>query len=131
MVVSGVFGSNQMLLSQWTDLSKDLKAYMKTLNTTLTANKFLSGNSLTYADIFVAISLIEPLQTVLDGGFRKAMKNVTDWLDGIYALPEFKTVYGAVQMCSKPMKPVCLPEPKVEKKEETPKPAPAKKAEKA
>ena len=31
------------------------------------------------ADLIVSVALIEPLQTVLDGGIRKAMKSASDW----------------------------------------------------
>jgi len=119
--------------AQWNDHSKDLKAHFKTLNTTLSTSKYLVGNELTLADIIVACTLIEPLQTVLDGGFRKAMKSVTDWLQAIFDSAAFSKTFGKVQMCAKPMKPVCLPDPKVEqpkKAEAAPKPAPKKEEEK-
>jgi len=39
----------------------------------------LVAGKLTLADLIVSLALIEPLQTVLDGGIRKAMKSVSDW----------------------------------------------------
>jgi hypothetical protein len=52
---------------------------------------------------------------VLDGGFRKAMKNVNDWLtniySNIYSIPQFVAVMGKVQMCAKALKPVCVADP--------------------
>ena len=41
------------------------------------------------ADVVIATALVVPLQTVLDGGFRKAMKNFNDWITKIYEMPEF------------------------------------------
>lgn len=41
------------------------------------------------ADVMIATALVVPLQTVLDAGIRKAMKNASDWLGRVYALPQF------------------------------------------
>ena len=54
------------------------------------------------------------------------MKNVDAWAATIFALPCMQKVYGNVQMCAKPMKPVVT----VEKKAEVKKAAPAPKKEK-
>jgi hypothetical protein len=63
-------------------------------------------------------------QTVLDGGFRKAMKDVTAWAEKVYALPQAQKFIGNGKMCSKALKPVTIPDPKKEekKKEAAPKP---------
>lgn len=100
---------------------------MKIINTELDGKKFLVGGEATLADVVVALALMESLQTVLDGGFRKAMKNVEAWASSILELPSILKVFGKVQMCSKPLKPFCKIEAKPEKKAA---PAPAKKAEK-
>lgn len=44
------------------------------------------------------------------------MGNVSAWAQRIYALPEFVKVMGNVQMCAKPLKPVCLADPAQEEK---------------
>lgn len=90
---------------------------------------------MTLADVFVAIALIHPLQTVLDGGFRKAMKDVSTWAEKIFGTSEFKNVMGSIKMCERPLKPVCIASPvdkKVEKKAAAPaaKPKEEKKQEK-
>ena len=48
----------------------------------LEGKKFLVGDSLSLADVVVASALMEPSQTVLDGGFRKGklMKNLEPWI---------------------------------------------------
>jgi elongation factor 1-gamma len=66
--------------------------------------------------------LIPVYQTVLDGGFRKAMPNVTAWIEGLVKLPEFTSRIGNVKFTQKAIKPVLA-----EKKEEV-KAAPAKAA---
>lgn len=44
------------------------------------------------------------------------MKNVQAWAEACFALPSIQKVYGNVQMCAKPLKPVCIQEKKPEKK---------------
>ena len=64
------------------------------------------------------------LQTVLDGGFRKAMKNIDSWAKSVYELPAFVSVHGHVKLCDKALKPFKLvEEKKEEKKKEAPKEA--------
>jgi hypothetical protein len=46
----------------------------------------------------------------------KAMKELNDWAEKLYSHNDFKKVLGAITLCSKPFKPVSLPDPK--KKEE-------------
>ena len=66
------------------------------MNTALEGKEWLAGNSVSVADVIVASAMLVPFQTVLDGGFRKAMKNVTSWAERVYGLPEFKSVFGNV-----------------------------------
>jgi hypothetical protein len=44
------------------------------------------------------------------------MKELSDWAEKLYSHNDFKKVLGAITLCSKPFKPVSLPDPK--KKEE-------------
>ena len=91
---------------------------MKVLNSALEGNQFLVGNSVSCADFVVACALKLPFQTVLDAGFRKSpvSKNVAAWAERMYAMPSMRTVFGNIQMCAKPLKPVCKAEPKPAKK---------------
>jgi elongation factor 1-gamma len=50
------------------------------------------------------------------------MKDATEWASRVYALPQFTQVMGNVRMCSKPLKPICVADPKKEEKKEAPKP---------
>ena len=72
---------------------------------------------MTVADLLVATCLIHPLQTVLDGGFRKAMGKLTAWVEKIFAAPESVKVLGKIQLCAKPMKPSCVADVVVKKEE--------------
>lgn len=65
----------------------------------------------------MATSLQAAFQTVLDGGFRKAMKNVEAWALANYARPEYVAVNGNVHMAGKALKPSGLIEPVKVKKE--------------
>lgn len=70
---------------------------VKQVNVALTnGNGYLVGGQQTIADVIVATSLLVPLQTVLDAGFRKAMGSVTTWAEKIFGLPETIKVFGKV-----------------------------------
>jgi elongation factor 1-gamma len=78
----------------------------------------------TVADIALALMLIPIYQTTLDGGFRKAMPNVTNWIESLIKLPQFSARIGNVKFAQKAIKPLLA-----EKKEEVKavaKPAPKK-----
>ena len=72
------------------------------------------------ADVFLANMLLYSFQTILDGGFRKAMKNVTAWAESVYALESYVKILGKVQLCAKALKPNLKEEKKEEKKKAAP-----------
>mmetsp|Transcript_10604 Transcript_10604/g.17815 ORF Transcript_10604/g.17815 Transcript_10604/m.17815 type:complete len:251 (-) Transcript_10604:78-830(-) len=74
----------------------------------------------------VAVTIIEPLQTVLETGYRKGVKALVDWAEALYSKQEFVNALGKITMCAKPMKPVCLPDPVKEVKKEAKKEQPKK-----
>ena len=82
-----------------------MKNDIKTINTALEGKKYLVGDELTIADVIVASNLMYSLQTILDGGFRKAMKNIDSWAKSVYELPAFVSVHGHVKLCDKALKP--------------------------
>jgi len=128
VIRAGIFQNESILQSVFNENLKNLKAQIKVLNTELEGKKFLVGDEATLADVAVAVALIESFQTVLDGGFRKAMKNVEAWATATLELPSIVKVFGKVQMAAKPLKPFCKADPKPEKKKAAP--APAKKEKK-
>jgi elongation factor 1-gamma len=116
VVSTGIFGWGDVMQNDWNDAAKNLKAYMKVINTSLEGKKFLVGAEATIADVIVAAALMLNFQTTLDAGFRKAMKNVDAWAQACFALPSYQKIFGNVQMCAKPLKPVCTVEKKEVKK---------------
>jgi elongation factor 1-gamma len=115
IVSTGIFGWGDVQQDTWNNAAKDLKAHMKVMNTALEGKKFLVGNEMTIADVVLAATLLLNFQTTLDAGFRKAMKNVDAWAQSMYANASMKKVFGAVQMCAKPLKPLVVVPKKVEK----------------
>jgi len=128
-IESGIFGNAQIFQAHWNDASKEVKASIKMINTALNGKKWLVGENVSVADIMVASTLLTSFQTVLDGGFRKAMKDVTAWAERVFTLPEFVASFGTIRMCNKALKPVCEADPKKEApKKESAKPAAKKEA---
>lgn len=130
-IAYGIFGwpGSEVTLTQFNEASKNLKANFKTLNTALEGKKWLVGNEMTIADVSLALWLSYPLQTILDGGFRKAMKNASDWAEAVYNHPSVIKILGKIMMCAKPLKPVLKEEKKEEKKKEPVAAAPKKEKE--
>ena len=130
VVSTGIFGWGDVMQNDWNEAAKNLKAHLKVMNTALEGKKWLAGAEASVADVIVAAALMLNFQTTLDAGFRKAMKNVDAWASACYALPSFKKIFGNVQMCAKPLKPVCVAEKKEVKKAAPVAAAPKKKEEK-
>jgi len=116
-VCQAIFGWAEVRKADYDEASKNIKAHVKTINSHLEGKKWLVGNEMTIADVVVSQYLAWVFQTVLDGGFRKAMKNVTAWAETCYAHPSCVKVVGSIRMCAKPLKPVLAVEEKPVKKE--------------
>jgi len=56
-VMTGIFGTGDILKSEWEEASKDLKSYIKVLNTALEGQKWLAGAEMSFADLYVAGAL--------------------------------------------------------------------------
>jgi len=122
-VVRAIFGYGEPADPEvFNNSVKEIKEIVKTINVHLQGKKYLVAERVTVADVAIAVQLIPLFQTTLDGGFRKAMPNVTAWLEGLVKLPEFVSRIGNVKFTQKALKPVLA-----EKKEEV-KAAPAKPA---
>lgn len=93
-VLKGIFGE-EVYQGSWNDASKDLKTFVKTVNSAV-AGGYLVGGQLSLADVIVATALMVPFQTVLDNGFRKAMKSVTEWAEKIFAMQDVVNTVGRV-----------------------------------
>jgi elongation factor 1-gamma len=122
-IIRAVFGLGEPVEADtYNNAVKEIKDIVKTLNIHLQGKTHLVANRITVADLAVVLQLIPIYQTVLDGGFRKAMPNVTNWLDSIVKLPEVVARIGAVKFTQKALKPI-LAEKKEEVKAAPPKPA--------
>jgi elongation factor 1-gamma len=65
--------------AQYAEATKVIKEQVKIINSALQGKEYLVGERITIADITVFTSLIIAFAFVLDGGFRKAMPNVSAW----------------------------------------------------
>jgi glutathione S-transferase len=70
-----------------------------------TKSSYLVSNRLTVADIVIATELLPVYQSALDGGFRKAMGAVSQWVENFSKLPEVSSVLGNVKFVAKTWKP--------------------------
>ena len=124
-VLKGIFGWGDVTQGDWNDAAKAVKADFKIINTSLEGKQWLAGDSISVADVVVASIYSLSLRTILDGGFRKAMKNASDWAERVFDHPSVIKVMGKQLLCAKALKPICKEEKKEEKKKAAP--APVKK----
>lgn len=104
--ISGaVCGTLKLDNAKFNDLVKNLKDSVKILNAHLNESQFLVGKSLTLADVVVGSILTPAFQLVLDGGFRKGMKNAGEWFNRFVAIPEVVKAAGNIKACDKALKP--------------------------
>lgn len=122
--VGAVLGQVEVTQAEYTESMNAVKANAKILNGALKNKQWLAADFVTLADIVVASHFITAQQTILDGGFRKAMPDYSNWFERVVALPEFVAVCGHVKSCSKAIKPQIKQE---EKKKEEKKQQPAAK----
>ena len=103
-----------------------VKRALGALNTVLETKTYLVGESVTYADICVAISLVNLYTFVLDKPTRDQFKNVTRYYTTLINKELFKKYLGERPLCETPLK---YTPPKKEKKpaaSNAPPPAPKK-----
>jgi glutathione S-transferase len=114
--VTAVHGWGEVTQDAYTTSANAIKANAKTLNTHLTGKQWMVGSNVTLADLVIASHFIMAQQTILDGGFRKAMGNFAAWFERVTALPEFIKVVGHIKVAQKSIK----PQIKVEEKKVAP-----------
>jgi len=73
-IIAGWQPSNKDL---YTEAKKGLKEAVKVLEATLKGRKYLTGDSLTIADISIASTLSIPFRLLFDEKTRQAIPNVT------------------------------------------------------
>ena len=116
-VAMAIFGWGPVSKADYDDGFKNLKAHVKTMNSHLEGKQWLVGNEITLADVVLSQSLYLGFSTVLDAGFRKAMKNIAAWAQRCYDHPSCVKTLGHIKMCAKALKPVLVEEAKPVKKE--------------
>lgn len=84
---------------------KNLKASITILNNALNGKDFLVAGRITVADIVLSVMLTHVFSTSLDAGYRKAMGNVTRWMEKMISLPEVVSTIGKVKFCAKTFPP--------------------------
>jgi len=110
---------------------KSLKTHATLMNNYLNGKEWIVGNQLTVADIILGTHMSHAYQTVLDGGYRKAMGNLTKWVEKIINMPEFIEFMGKVKFCSKAITPTVIVPAKKEEVKAAPKKVEEKKTEEA
>jgi elongation factor 1-beta len=90
--------------AKYADAVKNIKDVAKMVNNALVGKTFLVGNRFSLADVAMFVAFIVPFSFVLDGGFRKAMPNVSDWFARCAAQSAVINVCGNIKMCEKPVK---------------------------
>jgi elongation factor 1-gamma len=107
---------------------QDVQKALNVLNQHLLSHTYLVGESITIADIALALTLLRGYTTLFDTKFRKPYQNVNRWFTTCVSQPEWHAYIGTVEL-AKEMKVAKPAEKKAEapKKEEK-KPAPKKEA---
>lgn len=100
----GVMGRKELSANVFNNSMKELKSNIKVLDTHLSGNYYLVGDNVTIADIVLATYLVIPFQTVFDGGYRKAVPNVTEWFERVTRLPSVVKTCGYIKLVEKAFK---------------------------
>lgn len=100
-----IFGLMQMPDEQFKDAMKKFKDALRTLNDELEGKEFLHGDSLTLADVYIAVALNVPFATFVDAGFRKAVPHLDAWYAKVRNNDAIVSVLGKPRFIGKPLKP--------------------------
>ena len=119
--ILAIFGIYDKLdAAKFNESVKATKEMAKVLNKALAGKQWLVGNQMTLADIYVFSICASSFQTILDGGFRKAMANLNKWFDAVSSNQAIVKRFGQVKACAKALKQAS---PAAEKPKEAPKAA--------
>lgn len=94
-----VLGHGPPNMQRYTDGMKECKKLAKVLDTHLNGRKWLVGDNLTIADLYLGSSFLLAFQTMFDKGFRKAHKNLSEWFNSFITHPAVIKRFGKVSMC--------------------------------
>ncbi|XP_066538850.1 valine--tRNA ligase [Hoplias malabaricus] len=79
----------------------ELLRVLKVLDQVLEPRTFLVGESLSLADMAVAMAALLPFKYALEPSDRKTLVNVSRWFDTCVNQPQFLKVLGKVSLCEK------------------------------
>lgn len=99
--IRAVHGWAELTKEEYTVSLNAIKASAKVINGALEGD-WLVGKHCTVADIVVACFFLITQQTILDGGFRKAMPKFAAWWERVVKMEAFVKVCGHVKAASKP-----------------------------
>jgi len=100
VIESAVYGKREDVAGHAAAV-KSIKETCKILDTHLKDKNWFVGNSITFADIHMFISLVPAFQLCLDGGFRKAMPELARWFEKMSKLPVVVSRLGFIKPCAK------------------------------
>lgn len=83
------------------NLRNELLKALSVLNNYLLRHTYLAGESITIADIIMAMTLLTAYTLAFDPPFRKHFPNVTRWFLTIVRQPQVIEVIGEVKLCEK------------------------------
>lgn len=84
-----------------TDLAKKtLTKNIDALNRHLLKHTYLVGESISLADIIVALTLAIPYKIVFDSKYRKTFPNVTRWFKTVIGQPNVAALVGPIELCT-------------------------------
>ncbi|RXN05670.1 valine--tRNA ligase-like isoform X1 [Labeo rohita] len=79
----------------------ELLRVLKAVDETLAPRTFLVGESVTLADMAVAVAALLPFKYALEPADRKSLVNVTRWFNTCVNQPQFLKVLGKISLCEK------------------------------
>jgi len=100
-----VLGHGPPSMDRYNAGSKECKRIAKILDNHLEGRKWLIGDSMTIADLYLGASFILAFQMLFDKGFRKAHKNLSEWFTNFSKHSAVIKRFGKVALCEVALKP--------------------------
>lgn len=104
-VLGSVLGHHPIKEEAFKDLSKRMKDYFMTLNDLVKDKEFIVGDSLTLADVYIAVSLNLFFASALDAGFLKAIPHLAKYYKSIRSNSVIESHLGKARFIGKALKP--------------------------
>jgi len=92
-----VKGVLQFVGKAYSEARKDVEKALTILNDHLLHETFLVGDRITFADISIAVPLVEMYREVFDTAWRAKFPNVNRWFETLVNQPNFFEIFGKVE----------------------------------